>query len=496
MKKTILCLLALLLCLSLVACDTTSNANEPSTEKESTSLEENAYNQLVTYASQGKYLEGWRIAQNQPNILNYKDAQAYYDYCQAMRAYTAGGIGRAYGILKNIPQILDAQETVQEISKRIGHFDGHYVEDNGKGSYLHLVINEGRVATGLVSYYDEDQSFKYTDDDFKYTIVSSKFSNGTEFLAIGNHSIMSNDITINYVMYTEEGSTSIMLVAHETEAYKTFNGLYELIKSPSSETPPSATPPSETPPDIYNPPVAGEPHEHEFNEWTITKEATCTEDGMEERTCSCGEKETRDIEAIGHAFENWATIKQATCTENGMEERTCSCGEKETKTVEATGHSFDSWLYKNDQLESTCSCGEMQTKPLSEASSVYSYLAATEMRSVKRKYSTATPNGAYVYAFVNEDGSLCVLVELRYTLISSYRHQAMHDFSNNIRIDEPSKYYKNLSDRAAGADKIHYLSLASEVLGHQAKMLEAMSNIMQGNDNTYGGIYISSSQLQ
>ena len=43
------------------------------------------------------------------------------------------------------------------------------------------------------------------------------------------------------------------------------------------------------------------PHEHEFGEWTITKEATCTEEGVRTRTCKgCSETETEAIPAKGH----------------------------------------------------------------------------------------------------------------------------------------------------------------------------------------------------
>ena len=41
-------------------------------------------------------------------------------------------------------------------------------------------------------------------------------------------------------------------------------------------------------------------HTHSFGEWTVTKEATCTEDGEQTRTCDCGYSETQVIPAIGH----------------------------------------------------------------------------------------------------------------------------------------------------------------------------------------------------
>ena len=46
------------------------------------------------------------------------------------------------------------------------------------------------------------------------------------------------------------------------------------------------------------------PHEHAFGEWTVTTPATCTETGVETRTCECGETETREIPALGHEYVN------------------------------------------------------------------------------------------------------------------------------------------------------------------------------------------------
>ena len=48
----------------------------------------------------------------------------------------------------------------------------------------------------------------------------------------------------------------------------------------------------------------GKPHEHDFGEWTVTIPATCTEEGEEQRTCSCGETETRTVAALGHDYVN------------------------------------------------------------------------------------------------------------------------------------------------------------------------------------------------
>ena len=41
-------------------------------------------------------------------------------------------------------------------------------------------------------------------------------------------------------------------------------------------------------------------HTHAFGDWTVTTPATCTADGVETRSCACGETETRAIPATGH----------------------------------------------------------------------------------------------------------------------------------------------------------------------------------------------------
>ena len=46
-------------------------------------------------------------------------------------------------------------------------------------------------------------------------------------------------------------------------------------------------------------------HEHTFGEWIVTTQPTCTQDGLETRTCSaCGEVETRVIPASGHDYKD------------------------------------------------------------------------------------------------------------------------------------------------------------------------------------------------
>ena len=79
-------------------------------------------------------------------------------------------------------------------------------------------------------------------------------------------------------------------------------------------------------------------HEHEFGEWEVIKQPTCTKDGSKERVCECGEKETEVVPATGHTFGAHIVIKQTTCTEDGADLGTCECGKTELIVVKALGH--------------------------------------------------------------------------------------------------------------------------------------------------------------
>lgn len=87
--------------------------------------------------------------------------------------------------------------------------------------------------------------------------------------------------------------------------------------------------------------------DHNMGEWTITKDATCTEAGEKTRTCQregCGHTETQAIDAKGHT-EEVVTGKDATCTEPGLTDgKKCStCGQvlEAQQEIPATGHNYE-----------------------------------------------------------------------------------------------------------------------------------------------------------
>ena len=91
-------------------------------------------------------------------------------------------------------------------------------------------------------------------------------------------------------------------------------------------------------------------HVHSFGEWNVTKAATCTEAGTEERVCSCGEKETASIAALGHTEGEWIIDKEATADADGSKHQVCaSCGVTlKTEIIPATPHTPGEWITDKD----------------------------------------------------------------------------------------------------------------------------------------------------
>ena len=109
---------------------------------------------------------------------------------------------------------------------------------------------------------------------------------------------------------------------------------------------------------------------HEWDEGAVTKQPTCTEEGVKTYTCSvCGQTKTEVIEAQGHDYaEVWSkdetnhwhectvchaktdiaghawgsgvVTRPATCTEDGEKTYTCECGATRTEAIAASGHKY------------------------------------------------------------------------------------------------------------------------------------------------------------
>ena len=112
----------------------------------------------------------------------------------------------------------------------------------------------------------------------------------------------------------------------------------------------------------------GNPLGHDWSDWTVTTEATCTEKGERIRTCKrdgCDATDTVDIPANGHTEVTDAAV-EPTCTEPGKTEgKHCSvCNEilVEQTEIPAKGHT---WTAASCTAPRTCSvCSATDGNPL------------------------------------------------------------------------------------------------------------------------------------
>ncbi len=81
---------------------------------------------------------------------------------------------------------------------------------------------------------------------------------------------------------------------------------------------------------------------HTFGDWTVTKEATCTEEGERKATCTvCGYVKTEITYKTEHNYGIWKVETVPTSTTEGTSKRTCSiCNFEETKQIIAIPENF------------------------------------------------------------------------------------------------------------------------------------------------------------
>ena len=88
------------------------------------------------------------------------------------------------------------------------------------------------------------------------------------------------------------------------------------------------------------------PHTHSYTS-KITKQPTCTAEGVKTYTCECGDTYTETIPATGHTMVYDPGVP-ATCTEDGRTSNTycsvCGLAEHPVKLIPATGHKSSDWI--------------------------------------------------------------------------------------------------------------------------------------------------------
>ena len=82
---------------------------------------------------------------------------------------------------------------------------------------------------------------------------------------------------------------------------------------------------------------------HEYLEYTVTQEATATQDGQKYAYCKygCGTKDTQII----HYYGEWEVTKEPTCYAKGEKQRVCvNCGYVETAEIETIPHTWGKYV--------------------------------------------------------------------------------------------------------------------------------------------------------
>ena len=99
--------------------------------------------------------------------------------------------------------------------------------------------------------------------------------------------------------------------------------------------------------------VTDAPHVHSWSDWAETLKHTCTEDGVRERSCGCGEKESEIVPAPGHKEGSWIIDVMNTCTEKGSRHMECyACGyTMMTDEIGPMNHYNSQWV---TEIKATC----------------------------------------------------------------------------------------------------------------------------------------------
>ncbi len=95
---------------------------------------------------------------------------------------------------------------------------------------------------------------------------------------------------------------------------------------------------------------------HDWQDWNIVSDPTCTEPGSKTRTCNrnASHVETQAIPALGHTWGDWTVLIPPTETREGKEMRTCLTNPSHTQTrsIARIGHKH--YLTKVDKIDPTC----------------------------------------------------------------------------------------------------------------------------------------------
>jgi len=136
----------------------------------------------------------------------------------------------------------------------------------------------------------------------------------------------------------------------------------------------------------------GEALGHEWNQGKVIKEATCTDSGTIEYTCTRDSShiKSEEIPAIGHDWDEGTVVKEASCTEEGITKFVCRNDSAHTKdeAVAKKPHS----LTKVDEKEATATSeGNVEYWVCSECGQYFADAEATSILTAEQVKTEKLP---------------------------------------------------------------------------------------------------------
>lgn len=126
----------------------------------------------------------------------------------------------------------------------------------------------------------------------------------------------------------------------------------------------------------------------------------------------------------------------------------------------------------------------------------YAYLAGSDFRSVRYQYSHAVAEHGYVVAYVDSNGHQCVLTYIIFNIGSGkFIKITLHNLSTGQTINNPSKEYDALSNRAYGGSKLRYMDLYIEALEAENDCIDGIMGVINTGRNTGKGVYVDPDTL-
>ena len=193
-------------------------------------------------------------------------------------------------------------------------------------------------------------------------------------------------------------------------------------------------------------------HEHSY-ESVMTTPPTCEDEGIMTYTCSCGESYTEAVAALGHAMTEWTVTKEATATEAGMEERSCrrGCGLTETREIPALGVEEGELAVSSDGPNLTIS-GMVNVKDVFIALGDYNVYADVKANAVVRLTETKLA-GASEYTYTLKAGGY-------YTVLVRYNDGTQKFLYQQINVTEPGFAADGLQLTVSNLDNVKVIRTA------------------------------------